>query len=266
MEIVEIAMTAPLFSIISGTYNCREKLSPTLESVLSQSLGDFEYLFMDGNSQDGTREWLEALTDPRVQCYSEPDKSLYDAMNKGVARARGRYLIFLGAGDRLLPGVLQEIRQYLPDDERSIVYGDVIWWGQYIYGGRFSKGRLCYQNICHQAIFYGRDVFKIVGLMDLQYKYLSDYAYNIKCFGNPKIITKYVPITISFYEEGGLSGRHQDTVFAADKRRLSIAHLGWAPYLGGLLRLIWLWFKRIAKFILSPVLPKKVHSRSSRSA
>ena len=98
-----------LFSIITPTYNCIEKIKLTLDSVISQSFVELEYLIIDGLSNDGTGEFISKIKDQRVRILSEPDMGIYDAMNKGVRMARGKYLLFLGAGDCLCPDVLQEI-------------------------------------------------------------------------------------------------------------------------------------------------------------
>ena len=116
-----------LITIITPTFNCASTLDATLESVVSQDFTDFEYWLIDGGSTDGTRDRLAAIQDPRVRWISEPDRGIYDAMNKGIDRARGRYLLFLGADDLLLPGSLRAISDHLPATDRTLVYGNVYW-------------------------------------------------------------------------------------------------------------------------------------------
>jgi len=221
---------SPLFSVITPTYNSGPKLETTWASLLAQDFGDFEYLVIDGASTDGTRERLASgLGDPRGRSVSEPDRGIYDAMNKGIALARGRYLLFLGAGDRLLPGVLGRVSGLLPRDDSSLVYGDVIWEGR-VYDGEFDRIRLCDRNICHQAIFYGRDVFKLVGGYDLRYPLLADWALNIRCFGSPRVACRYVPVTVAKYEAGGASDT-RDLAFEADWKSILLDGLGRRTYL-----------------------------------
>ena len=88
-----------LFSIITVTYNAATVLPPTLESVREQTFRDFEYLVIDGASTDDTLQLVENAGIATTTVWSEPDKGLYDAMNKAIERAQGRYLIFLNAGD-----------------------------------------------------------------------------------------------------------------------------------------------------------------------
>ena len=89
----------PLFSIITITFNAEQVLPPTLESVKRQSFTNFEHLVVDGASTDGTVEIAERSGIKGISVVSEPDRGLYDAMNKGIRRAKGEYLIFLNAGD-----------------------------------------------------------------------------------------------------------------------------------------------------------------------
>src|SRR5579871_5963814 len=135
----------PLFSIITTTYNCGSKIDHTWASLLAQDFADFEYQVIDGNSKDGTQERLAAIKDSRVQFCSEPDRGIYDAMNKGIARAQGRYLFFLGAGDWLLPGVLQKISLHLAESNDVLVYGNVLMGTEEsVYDGRFSRLKRCH--------------------------------------------------------------------------------------------------------------------------
>jgi glycosyltransferase involved in cell wall biosynthesis len=219
----------PLFSIITPTFNCGpDAIDQTMRSVLSQDFDSLEFLIIDADSNDGTREWLSQVEDPRVMFSSEPDKGIYDGMNKGIDRARGRFLLFLGAGDILLPGALRQVSQRLPKTNRALVYGNVLWGGA-TYDGKFSKLKICEKNICHQAIFYGRDVFKTVGRYSLKYRILADWAFNIECFGNRLVTTRYVPITVAIYEGGGASDTN-DAAFVADRRALLLTRLGRITY------------------------------------
>jgi len=210
----------PLFTIISTTFNCGDKINRTWESLVGQKFDDFEYMVVDGNSKDGTQDRLAAMKDPRIHWFSEPDKGIYDAMNKGIGRANGRFLFFLGAGDLMLPGVLQKMAPQLPATNAALVYGNVVMGADgSIYDGRFTKLKLCCRNICHQAIFYGSDVFKLVGNYDLKYRILADWAFNFKCFGEARIEKKFVPISIAMFEAGGVSSGG-DRMFEADKMAL----------------------------------------------
>lgn len=99
----------PLFSIITVTLNNLPGLRKTRDSVTAQQFQDFEWLVVDGGSSDGSVEFLQDCT---ANFTSAPDKGPFDAMNKGLERARGQYLLFLNAGDTLAaPDVLRQIAQ-----------------------------------------------------------------------------------------------------------------------------------------------------------
>ena len=90
---------SPKFSVITVTYNAEKVLEDTVQSVISQTYHHVEYIIIDGASKDGTLEIVDRYRDRIHQLVSEPDKGLYDAMNKGIALATGDYLCFLNAGD-----------------------------------------------------------------------------------------------------------------------------------------------------------------------
>ena len=115
----------PLFSIITITFNAEQVLPPTLDSVKRQSFTNFEHLVVDGASTDGTVEIAERSGIKGISVVSEPDRGLYDAMNKGIRRAKGEYLIFLNAGDAFhAPSSLQEIADAIEQGAQpDIVYG-----------------------------------------------------------------------------------------------------------------------------------------------
>ena len=92
---------APLISIITVNFNDKIGLERTLESVFSQNFRNFEYLVIDGGSNDGSKDLLEKNSEKINYWVSEPDKGIYNAMNKGISFAKGEYLIFLNSGDHL---------------------------------------------------------------------------------------------------------------------------------------------------------------------
>ena len=92
-------MKNPKFSIITVTFNAASVIAPTLQSILEQSYQDYEFLLIDGGSSDNTVELVRNSGIKIATLVSERDKGLYDAMNKGIARATGDYLCFLNAGD-----------------------------------------------------------------------------------------------------------------------------------------------------------------------
>jgi glycosyltransferase involved in cell wall biosynthesis len=220
-----------LFSIITPGYNAREKLDATFESVMTQEEGLFDYWLIDGASTDGTRDWLETRKEPAFHWISEKDSGVYDAMNKGIAHSEGRFLLFLGAGDLLLPGALRGIADFIqatPSRQPRLIYGDVhdMQTGQPLTHGRYSKSRICRENICHQGIFYERGIFERLGNYELQYPIMADWAFNLRCFGDSRIDKLHYPRTVAAFEGGGLCFHTADRAFFQDQRRLIAERIG----------------------------------------
>ena len=221
----------PLFSIITPSYNARAGLEKSFTSVMSQAQGLFEYWVVDGASSDGTREWLGSRSEPGFHWLSEKDSGVYDAMNKGISLTQGRFLLFLGAGDCLLPGSLQRVADFIqqnPSPLPRFIYGDVRYGrtGRPLTAGRYTKMRLCRQNICHQGIFYERTVFDRLGRYELRYPIMADWALNLRCFGNPQIQKLHFPGEVAEFEGGGLCEHTPDHPFAQDRLRLIAERIG----------------------------------------
>jgi glycosyltransferase involved in cell wall biosynthesis len=213
-------MPQTLFSIITPVYNSGPKIEKTINSVLSQKSDLFEFIIVDGASTDDTLRHVEPYRD-RLRFISESDLGVYDAMNKGIGLASGKYLYFLGAGDCLRPYALEEIAGLMPVEELCLVYGNVYWVDQsFIYGGEFDRARLKSYNICHQAAFYERNIFNLVGKYELRFRVLADYVLNIKCFGNDKIKKKYIDYVIANFEGGGISAQESDPALIEEHAQL----------------------------------------------
>ncbi len=220
-------MSRPLFSIMIPTYNVAGKLEATLDSVLSQTEKRFEIWVLDGASTDGTRRILREYEKMGVRWQSEPDSGVYDAMNKGVGLATGEFFYFLGAGDLMRPGALQTIAAALPPRGEGLrfVYGDMALPKGEIYDGPFTKSKLRTENIGHQAIFYERGIFDLLGGYDLKYPVFADHVFNMRCFGEPRIAPHYVPCVVADYESGGLSC-HGDEAYLRDRLKNLRQYLG----------------------------------------
>lgn len=213
-------MSRKLFSIITPTYNCGSKIETTINSVLLQDEDLFEFIIMDGASTDDTLSVINKYAG-QIRVVSEKDRGVYDAMNKGIGLASGKYLYFLGAGDSLRADVLRKIEKRMPDERLSFVYGNVYWMDQaIIYSGEFDKSRLKTHNICHQAIFYERAIFDVLGKFELRYKVLADYVFNIKCFGDDRIQKRYIDYVIANFEGGGLSAKQKDVDLIKEQSKL----------------------------------------------
>jgi len=231
MELSE-TVNQKMFSIILATYNCGQKVENTLLSILSQNKELFELIVLDGASTDNTLDYIKKYEN-NLTLISEKDDGVYDAFNKGIDKAIGKYIYFIGAGDRLQPGVLEKVKEFLPQDSPTFVYGDFYLMKQKIYESKkFRSSDLIFNNICHQAIFYHRDIFDIIGKYDSQYKVFADWIFNLKCFTQQGISKQYIPCLIADFEEGGLSSElNNDPAFKKDFPRLVKRQLGVSAYL-----------------------------------
>lgn len=165
----------PRVSIVTASYNALPALEYTARSLFGQCNTDFEWLVVDGASIDGTPAWLAATarSRPRLRWISEPDRGIYDALNKALAMVRGQWVLFLGAGDTLVDDrVLEECGTRLDGlaDTVTLAYGGVMltqvpgstegvlcyvrWTGT---GGRWVGARPAMP--CHQGIFHRRELF-----------------------------------------------------------------------------------------------------------
>src|SRR5688500_6210639 len=119
-------MYSPTFSIIIPTLNSEAHIKRCLESVLNQSFPNFEILIMDGLSVDRTLSIVKQENDARITTYSEKDLGIYDAMNKGITLANGKWLYFLGSDDVLYDNdVFQDVVQLLEKTNCNVLYGDI---------------------------------------------------------------------------------------------------------------------------------------------
>jgi glycosyltransferase involved in cell wall biosynthesis len=219
-----------LISVVVPVYNGAEKLRASLDSVVGQEAVEFEVVIVDGGSTDDTVAVARAYADRNVRCLSEPDRGVYDAMNKGIALARGRYVYFLGAGDLLRPDALRHIAEHLTD-RPGLIYGDACdVQSRAMLSGAFSNWRLSRGNICHQAIFYHRAVFDLVGLYDLRYPVVADWVLNMRCFHDARIEKRHVDLVVADFEGGGLSDTQPDEAFQRDRLDLIRRYLGPVPY------------------------------------
>lgn len=208
-------MNKPVLSIITVCFQAREAVQATLNSALLQSFLSFEYLVIDGGSSDGTRELLagyQSLFSDRgvpFRFLSEPDQGIYDAMNKGVRLAQGRWLLFLNAGDLLCePDTLEQI--FRSDTDAQILYGDTLC----IYQGNTRRypalplDHIAYEMpFCHQSAFIRRELLEACPY-DTSYRVCADHHFFLSMYLQKKSF-EYRPCMISVYEIAGYSDRNK---------------------------------------------------------
>jgi glycosyltransferase involved in cell wall biosynthesis len=177
-------MSAPLVSIVTPSFNQAAYIAATMQSVFAQTYKPIEYIVIDGASTDGSAAIIEAQAAKLAYWVSEPDRGQTDAINKGLARATGKYMAWLNADDRLLPDAVGEAVEFLEANPHiGMVYGDANYIdasGRVI--GRFpaaqtdyARLRRGYVHIPQQAAFWRADLWKQVAPLDASFVFAMDY-------------------------------------------------------------------------------------------
>ena len=203
-------------SIITINFNNAEGLRKTIESVVSQTFTDFEYIIIDGGSTDGSVDIIKQYADKITYWVSEPDKGIYNAMNKGILQAKGEYLNFMNSGDCFYsPTVLTEIFEKYNFTE-SVVTGnriEVLWEKterfsegiKVLNNGKITLLSLLKDTIHHQCSFIKRELFEKYGLYDESYKIVSDWIFFLKTIGIYGEKINYINEIVAIVDYSGIS-------------------------------------------------------------
>jgi glycosyltransferase involved in cell wall biosynthesis len=210
----------PKLSVITINYNDAEGLRNTMNSVFSQSFSDFEYIVVDGRSNDGSidvilelqarNSGLDQGANSKFQWISEPDSGIYNAMNKGILLSTGEYCFFLNSGDHFVSqNVLQNVMQVQADED--ILFGNLLVCqnGKVVEKSTGKPGLtfmdLYLSNIKHQASFIKRNMFDRFGLYNESNKIVSDWEFFLKTVGLQNATYRYIDEDITFFDNAGIS-------------------------------------------------------------
>ena len=215
----------PILTVITVCYEAAEDIERTLHSVLTQRFTDYEYVIVDGGSRDGTLEKIRTMEAPlRERCrdvtvISEPDKGIYDAMNKGLKQARGEWVLMLNAGDILAdPLVLEDVfagKEY----EEDVLYGDAVLRDLY-------RGRELYKAFpamaleemaqglpfCHQAAFARRSLLEKYPF-DTRFSISADYDQFLRAWMEGALF-RHIPRVTAIFDCGGVCLRKPHVTMA----------------------------------------------------
>ena len=203
-------------SIITVAYNSASTMLEALRSVAQQTHPDIEHIVIDGGSTDGTVELVRAHGQHLAVFVSEPDAGIYDAMNKGLARASGDVVGFLNSDDvyasaGVLAGVARELAQ---DDTLDAVLGDVAFFDparpqralRRYRSGRFRPGLVAWGWMpAHPALFVRRRVFTQVGNFRTDYRIAGDYEWVARAFGGGTLRYRHLDQVLVHMRTGGVS-------------------------------------------------------------
>lgn len=179
-------------SVITVCYNAEATIARTIDSFLEQDYPDREMIVIDGASKDGTCDVVRGYNSPLIRLYSEPDKGIYDALNKGIAKAEGEVIGLLHANDFFaFPRVLSRIAEAFAAPEREAVFADIVFFApgrpekitRRYRSDRFSADRLRFGWMpAHPTLFLRRGVFDRFGLYRTDYRIAGDFEFVARIF------------------------------------------------------------------------------------
>ena len=200
-------------SIITVVYNSEKYIRRTIESIVGQDYPGVEYIIIDGKSKDTTMQIVNEYRDRIAVVVSEPDKGLYDAMNKGLRLATGSYVLYINSGDALSsPTLLSDIFNNVPADS-DVIYGDTQITdedGNILHNRRhrppehltwrdYKRGML----VCHQSFIAKRT---LCDEYDTNYRYAADFDWCLNILLKSRVVTNYGK-DISLFMDGGQTKR-----------------------------------------------------------
>ncbi len=202
------------YSIITINYNNKEGLEKTIKSIISQTFKNYEYIVIDGGSTDGSVDIINKYKEHIDYWMSEEDKGIYNAMNKGIMKAHGKYLNFMNSGDRFHnSNTLQYVDYEITEDdivtgsfydhENSVIHK--------IYSMDVTLLTLLKETFNHQSTFYKRELFEN-RLYDENLNILSDTKFNMQSIIFDNCSVKILDLIIADYDFNGISGQNKDLV------------------------------------------------------
>ena len=216
----------PFLSIITVNYNNSIGLERTIQSIIPQTFKDFEYLVIDGASNDGSLEVIKKNKTAIHFSISEPDTGIYNAMNKGIKAAKGEYLLFLNSDD-VLNGTTA-LADFIGHKNfgGDIIYGDYQFEnGEKIFPDQLTPLFFVRTSLPHQSTLYKRNVFDTMGFYDEHYTIVADRAFYIKCFLSDQFVFKHIPYSLSIYDLFGISNNPIHTEKQASENEVMFQEL-----------------------------------------
>lgn len=193
-------------SIITINLNHAGGLQRTFRSIIEQSFQDFEYILIDGDSNDGSIEVIDSFRHRINHMLVEGDSGIYNAMNKGIQLASGDYLLFLNSGDALYSN--KTLKSIIPNlRNEKIIYGDLIWRDglRTCYPSHLQFSFLKKRSLPHQASFIKKEVFDHVGLYDENLRITGDWKFFLSAICKFNVSYKKIDQIIAIQEPGGIS-------------------------------------------------------------
>ena len=221
-----------LISIITINYNDKVGLERTLKSVTNQTYRNFEYIIIDGESKDGRKEVIEEYNAKIDYWISESDTGIYNAMNKGILKAKGQYLLFINSGDELFNStVLEENVKEIHSED--LIYFDLLQVFEdrtnvHQFPDEINYNTFLTVTIGHPTTFIKKDLFNKVGLYDENLKIVADWNFFSLAFIKHNCSTRHINKVLSkFYMDGISSTNNENT----NKERQKVLEEYFSEYL-----------------------------------
>lgn len=212
-----------ILSIITINYNNAPGLKKTMDSVLQQTYGDFEYIVIDGNSSDGSKEVLKSYSNEKLIWLSEPDTGIYNAMNKGIRMAKGDYVLFLNSGDFLVSEDV--LKKSIPKINRKVSF---IGFNLLLdtkngrklreHPEKISFSYLVSNTLSHPSTLIKRTMFEKYGLYNENNKIISDWEFFFKTIGLHGESFQKIPEVLTVFDMNGISSQKENLARVKDER------------------------------------------------
>jgi len=242
-------------SVITAVYNAKDTVAEAIESVLAQDYADVELVVIDGASTDGTTELLETFRERIDVFVSEPDKGIYDALNKGIRQATGDVVGFLHADDLFADDeVLSRVAEAFAGDTVGAAYGDLVYVSKaepdrvirYWQSGAYSRAKLKHGWMPPHPTFYvRRSVYEQHGSFDISFRIAADYDCMLRFLGRAAVDVAYIPSVMVKMRLGGESNRSVSNIIRKSKEDYRALK---GNGVGGVWALVWKNLSKLPQF------------------
>ncbi len=216
----------PKLSIITINYENLEGLRKTVQSIFEQTFTDYEYIIIDGGSTDGSKEYIENYKDKLAYRVSEKDNGIYNAQNKGIAQAKGDYLIFMNSGDVFInKDIIRDVSVHF--DGTDIIYGDTVikekekeWIKK--YPARITFSHFFADTLPHQASFISTKILsKLSNRFDESLEIIADWKFFVDAIFKYNASVKYLDLAVTVYDFTGLTSKPESwPLMEAEKKKV----------------------------------------------
>lgn len=250
------------FSIVTATYNSSKTIEDTIKSVLSQTYKDYEYIIIDGLSKDDTLDIVrkyEPMFEGRMKIYSEKDKGIYDAMNKGFQKATGDVLMLINSDDLFArPDAVELVANaFKKHPETEGVYADLYYVSQNNIDNIVRVWKTGEQKPmrrgwlpAHPTFYVKRDCYEKYGYFNLNYPLAADFELMLRFVEGHKIGLTYLPIHLVKMRLGGATSKNLKNIYNQDVETIKAFKENGLPG-GNITYLLWRYIPKIKQFFRS---------------